>query len=64
MPNLIAGVKKFSAPMFFIFAFSKVLVGVGLGVLLIQYFAPYGWLFLIAGVVLSLLCLIFALKKG
>jgi hypothetical protein len=49
--------------MFFVFVFSKVLVGIGIGVLLAQYLAFYGWAFLIVGVALSLVCLILASKK-
>jgi len=64
MVNIIAGVKKLSSPMFFVFAFSKVLLGIGLGVLLVGYLAPYGWAFLIIGVVLSLACLVLAIKNG
>jgi len=62
MVNIIEGVKRFSPAMFFIFVFSKVLVGIGIGVLLVQYLAPYGWWFLIGGVGLSLLCFILALR--
>lgn len=64
MVNLIAGVKKLSSPMFGVFVFSKVLVGIGIGVLLIKYLAPYGWWFLVTGVVLSLLCAVLALKNA
>ena len=64
MANVIAGVKKLSAPMFFIFVFSKVLLGIGLGILLVGYLAPYGWAFLVIGVALSLICLILALRNG
>lgn len=64
MANLIERVQKFSAPMFIVFVFSKVLVGIGLGVLLVQYLAPYGWAILIAGVVISLICIVLALKQA
>ena len=64
MASLIAGVKKLSSPMFVIFVFSKVLVGVGIGVLLVKYLAPYGWWFLIVGVVFSIICVILALRKA
>ena len=63
MANLIDGVKKLSAPMFVVFAASKVLVGIGLGVLLVKYLAPYGWWLLMAGIALSLICAILALKN-
>ena len=63
MANVIAAVKKLSPPMFFIFAFSKVLVGIGIGVLLAQQLAPYGWWFLIVGIILSIICVVLALKK-
>ena len=63
MTNLMAAVKKFSPPMFFIFVFSKVLVGIGIGVLLAQQLAPYGLWFLIVGVILSTICVVLALKK-
>ncbi|MBL7157681.1 MAG: hypothetical protein ISS92_05955 [Candidatus Omnitrophica bacterium] len=64
MTNLIAGVKKLSNPMFVIFVFSKILVGIGIGVLLANCLAPYGWWFLIPGVVLSLICVVLALKNN
>ncbi len=64
MANLIAGVKNLPASMFFVFVFSKVLVGIGLGILLIRYLAPYGWGILVVGVGLSLACVILALKKS
>lgn len=63
MASLISGVKKLSSPMFVIFVLSKLLVGVGLGILLVQYLAPYGWWFLIVGVVLSIICAIVAIKN-
>jgi len=63
MTNLIEGVKKFSTPMFVLFVFSKVLVGIGLGVVLVQYLAPYGCWFLGVGVVLSVVCAVLAAKK-
>ncbi|MCK9554850.1 hypothetical protein M0R36_03410 [bacterium] len=64
MADLIGGVKKLSSPMFIIFVVSKVLVGVGLGILLVAYLASYGWLFLVTGIVLSLICLMLAVKKA
>ncbi len=64
MANLIEGVKKFTGPMFVIFVFSKVLVGIGIGVLLAGYLAPYGWWFLIPGVVLSISCAFLALNNS
>ena len=63
MVGLIDGIKKLSSGMFFIFTFSKLLVGIGLGVLLVTYLAPYGWWFLIVGVVLSIICVVLATKK-
>lgn len=63
MADLIGGVKKLSSPMFVIFVVSKILVGIGLGILLAAYLAPYGWWFLVTGIVLSLICLILAIKK-
>ncbi len=64
MANLMERVKKFSAPMFIVFVLSKVLVGIGLGVLLVQYLAPYGWAILITGVVISFICILLALKQA
>lgn len=64
MANLIAGVKKLSSPMFVVFVFSKVLVGIGIGVLLVAYLAPFGWLLLIVGVVSSIICAILAIKNS
>ena len=64
MVNVIEKVKKFSAPMFIVFVFSKVLVGIGIGVLLVQFLAPYGWPILITGVVVSLICVVLALKQA
>ena len=64
MVNVIEKVKKFSAPMFIVFVLSKVLVGIGIGVLLVQFLAPYGWPILITGVVVSLICVILALKQA
>ncbi|MDD5644096.1 MAG: hypothetical protein PHO00_01445 [bacterium] len=64
MADLIGGVKKLSSPMFIIFVVSKILVGVGLGILLVKYLVPYGWWFLVTGIVLSLICLILAIKKS
>ncbi len=63
MANLIEGVKKLSTPMFVVFVFSKVLVGIGIGALLAGCLAPYGWWFFIAGVVLSIICATLALKN-
>ncbi|MBN2190297.1 MAG: hypothetical protein JW728_03705 [Candidatus Aureabacteria bacterium] len=63
MADLIGGVKKLSSPMFVIFVVSKILVGAGLGILLVAYLASYGWWFLVTGIVLSLICLILAIKK-
>ena len=64
MASLIAGVKRLSSPIFVVFVLSKVLVGIGLGILLARYLTPYGWWFLIAGVVISIICAILALKKA
>ena len=63
MASLMDSVKSFSPPMFIVFVLSKILVGIGLGVLLVQNLAPYGWWFLGVGVVLSAICLILALQK-
>jgi len=63
MADIIAGVKKFSPSMFFVFVFSKLLVGIGIGVLLAQQLASFGLWFLIVGVVLSIICLVAALKQ-
>ena len=63
MTNIMDGVKRLSAPMFVIFVLSKVLVGIGIGILLIRYLYQYGWWFLIAGIALSLICLIIAAKN-
>ena len=60
---IIDGVKQFSTPMFVIFVLSKLLVGIGLGVLLVQYLMPYGWWFLIVGVVVSIICIVVAAEK-
>lgn len=64
MANAIEGVKKLSTPVFIVFVFSKVLVGIGIGVLLAGYLAPYGYWLLIAGVALSVICAILALKNS
>lgn len=64
MASFIAGVKKLSSPVFIVFVFSKVLVGIGIGVLLARYLMPYGWWFLIVGVVFSLICGILAIRKA
>ena len=64
MASLIEGVKKLSSPMFVVFVFSKVLVGIGIGVLLVAYLAPFGWLLLIVGVVSSIICAILAIKNS
>ncbi len=63
MVNLTAGVKKLAPPMFIIFVFSKVLIGLGFGVLLAQYLAPYVWWLVTVGIVLSIVCVISALKN-
>ena len=62
MASLIDGVKKFNVPMFFIFVFSKLLVGLGIGILLASYLLPYGWPILILGIGLSIGCLGLAFK--
>jgi len=63
MLGLMNKVKRLSPPMFVIFVLSKLIVGVGLGILLIQYLAPYGWWFLIVGIILSVFCVVKALQK-
>ncbi|MGB2706215.1 MAG: hypothetical protein WBC74_05125 [Candidatus Omnitrophota bacterium] len=63
MASLMEGVKKLSPPMFVVFVGSKILVGIGIGVLLVQCLAPYGWWFLIIGVILSAICVILALRN-
>ena len=63
MVNLLNGVKKFSAPMFFTFVVSKVVLGIGLGVVLYQYLQPIGWLCLIVGIVVSVVCIALAAKN-
>ncbi|MFC1548822.1 hypothetical protein ACFL5E_02565 [Candidatus Omnitrophota bacterium] len=63
MASLIDGVKKFSGPMFIVFVLSKVLVGIGVGVLLAAYLIPYGWPILIVGIGVSAICLGLALKN-
>ena len=63
MVNLLNGVKKFSAPMFFTFVVSKVVLGIGLGVVLYQYLQPIGWLCLIVGIVVSVICVALAAKN-
>ena len=63
MVNLLNGVKKFSAPMFFTFVVSKVVLGIGLGVVLYQYLRPIGWLCLIVGIVVSVVCIALAAKN-
>ncbi|MDD3295787.1 MAG: hypothetical protein PHU64_00320 [Candidatus Omnitrophica bacterium] len=63
MKNLIAGVKKLSEPMFIVFAVSKLLVGLGLGILLANYLMPLGWPALIIGVILSVICIVLAAQS-
>lgn len=63
MANLVEGVKKLSFPMFFIFVVSKLFVGLGLGILLYKYLAPYGWPLLAIGAIASLVCVLLAAKK-
>ena len=53
--NLIEQVKKLHAPMFVVFVGSKVIVGIGLGVLLANYLVGFGWWILLLGVVLSII---------
>jgi hypothetical protein len=64
MAKLITQVKKFSEPMFVVFVFSKLLVGIGIGIIFAQALAPLGWPILAVGVILSLFCLTLALKKA
>ncbi|MGD2278548.1 MAG: hypothetical protein PVH45_00455 [Candidatus Omnitrophota bacterium] len=63
MVNLMERVKNFSAPMFILFVLSKVLVGIGVGVLLARFLAPYGWPILIAGILISAFCVALALTR-
>jgi len=63
MKGLIDGVKKLSAPMFIVFVTSKALIGTGIGILLAQSLASYGWLFLGVGVVVSIWCAVLAVKN-
>lgn len=63
MKSLIGGVKKLSTPMFVLFVLSKLFVGIGIGVLLVEYLGAYGWWFLIVGVIASIICAIAAAKK-
>jgi len=63
MTSPIDGVKKFSGPMFVVFVLSKVLIGIGVGVLLAAYLIPYAWPILIVGVAVSAVCLGMALKN-
>jgi len=64
MANLIKQVKKFSEPMFVVFVFSKLLVGVGIGALFANVLRPLAWPILCIGVIASLLCLTIAIKKA
>ncbi len=63
MDSPISGAKKLSTPMFIVFVLSKVVLGIGIGVLLYAYLAPYGWWFLGVGLIFSLICLAVAVKK-
>ena len=63
MKCLICGVKKLSNPMFIVFTVSKLLVGVGIGVLFATDLVPYAWWFLGTGIVLSIICAVLAYKK-
>ncbi len=63
MKKIVDGIKKFSLFWFFIFTFSKLLAGIGIGVLLVKYLEPYGWSFLILGIGLSLTCIAKALRN-
>jgi hypothetical protein len=62
MNNPIVEAKKLSTPMFIVFVLSKVVLGIGIGVLLYAYLAPYGWWFLGVGLIFSLICLGLILK--
>ena len=64
MKSLIGGVKKLSNTMFVVFTASKLLVGIGIGVLFAKSLALYGWWFLIVGIVLSIICAVLAYKKA
>ncbi len=63
MGNWIDKVEHFSHPMFIMFVFSKIMVGIGIGVLLANYLLPYGWPILVVGMILSITCLGIAFKN-
>jgi len=54
--GLIEKVKGLSSPMFFLFVFSKLIIGIGIGVILAGYILPgSGWWIILGGVILSIM---------
>ncbi|MFH1305411.1 MAG: hypothetical protein ABIH74_03305 [Candidatus Omnitrophota bacterium] len=54
--SIIDKVKQLTGPMFFLFVFSKVIIGIGIGVLIAGNLLPgSGWWILTGGVILSIL---------
>lgn len=60
--NLIKQVKKLKTPMFILFVISKIIVGIGLGVLLAGILQGTGWWILILGIILSAIPAIKAIR--
>ena len=51
--SLPDGIRKLPTPMLGVFVVSKLILGIGIGVVLAQYLAPAGWWLIIIGLVLS-----------
>ena len=54
--SLIDGLKKLAPPMMVLFVVSKIILGVGIGMLISGYFLPgFGWWVFWGGVILSVI---------
>lgn len=64
MASLIDGARKLPTPLFVTLVASKVVLGIGLGVVFYDYLQSIGMLCLIVGIVASIFCVFAASKRA
>ena len=64
MATLIDGARKLPTPLFVTLVASKVVLGIGLGVVFYDYLQSIGMLCLIVGIIASIACVVMAAQKA
>ena len=62
MASLIDGARKLPTPLFVTLVASKVVLGIGIGVVFYDYVQSIGMLCLIVGIIASIACVVMAAK--